>query len=141
MTSNHGLDDLFDTYRLSVLNKDVDGLMSIYSRDFVAFDMWGAWSHVGYGPWLELNREWLESLGSERVVVKFDDVAIIHGEDVSAAHATLTYTALSEQDEILRSMENRLTWIVKRTDGHWKIVHQHTSTPVEPDTLKAKLRR
>jgi ketosteroid isomerase-like protein len=141
MQSHTDLSSLFDTYKSSVLNKDGDALMSIYGHDFVAFDMWGAWCLVGDGPWREVIQKWLGSLGSGTVVIEFDDINIIPGDDVSAAHATVTYRGLSDTGEILRSMQNRLTWIAKRTDGIWKIVHQHTSAPIEPGTMIARLHR
>lgn len=131
----------FDTYKSSVLNKDVDALMSIYEHDLVAFDMWNAWSHVGDGSWRETNQNWLGSLGSETVVVEFADINIIAGDDVSAAYATVTYKAVSDTGEVLRSMQNRLTWVAKQSDGIWKIVHQHTSAPIERSTMRARLHR
>jgi uncharacterized protein (TIGR02246 family) len=141
MPSRADLNSLFDTYKSSVLNKDVDALMAIYEPDAVAFDMWGVWSHVGDKAWREVNQKWLGSLGSATVVVEFDDISIIQSDDVSAAYATVTYKSLSDTGDILRSMQNRLTWVTKRTDGMWRIVHQHTSAPIDPDTMKPKLRR
>ena len=141
MQSRGELNSLFDTYKSSVVNKDVDALMAIYGHDFVAFDLWGAWRHVGDGPWREVNQKWLGSLGSGTVEIEFDDINIIPGDDVAAAHATVTYRGLSDRGEVLRSMQNRLTWIAKRTNGIWKIVHQHTSAPIEPGTMKAKFHR
>jgi len=135
------LNSFFDIYRSAVLAKDVDAMMSIYGPDFTAFDMWGAWSLVGEAPWLEMNKDWLGSLGSESVIVEFDDITIIPGTDVAAAHATLTFKAVSDKGETLRSMQNRLTWVAKRTDGIWKIIHQHTSVPIEPAGMKPRLHR
>jgi ketosteroid isomerase-like protein len=126
---------------MSVLNKDVDGLLSLYSSDFVAFDMWGPWCHIGEVVWREMNQEWLSSLGSESVTVEFHDIRTIPGSEVAAAYATVSYKAISETGEILRSMENRLTWVAKRENGGWKIIHQHTSAPITPGTLTAVLHR
>ena len=42
----------------------------------------------------------------------------------------------------LRSMDNRITWVLrKNSEGAWKIVHEHTSAPVDFETGKATLRR
>jgi ketosteroid isomerase-like protein len=131
----------FDAYKSAVFNKDVDALMGLYDRDFVAFDMWDAWSLVGEGPWREMNQAWLTSLGSESVQVEFDDIKIFPGADLAAATATVSYTAMSQKGEALRSMQNRLTWVAKQTNGAWKIVHQHTSAPIDSATMRAKLHR
>jgi ketosteroid isomerase-like protein len=39
-------------------------------------------------------------------------------------------------------MNNRLTWALhKSADGTWKVVHEHTSSPVEMATGKVDLKR
>ena len=38
-------------------------------------------------------------------------------------------------------MQNRLTWVLKQKDGAWKIVHEHTSAPVDFETAKVILQR
>ncbi len=134
-------DSFFEAYKSSVLNKQVDRLMDLYDEDVIAYDMWGRWSYVGAGSWREMNQGWLGSLGSETVVVEFDEVSTVHDAEVAAAYATVTYKAVSEAGETLRSMQNRLTWVVKRKNGAWKIVHQHTSAPIDPDKFSPILRR
>ena len=131
----------FETYKSAVLRKDVNLLMSLYSKDFTAFDMWDLWSHVGDVAWREMNEEWLSTLGSESVVVGFYDATVIPGDDVAAAYATVSYTAVSETGETLRSMDNRLSWVAKRESGVWKIIHQHTSAPLNSGTMTAILHR
>jgi len=134
-------DSLFEAYKSSVLNKQVDKLLDLYDEDFVAFDMWGPWSYVGGDPWREMNEQWLGSLGSETVVVEFDDVSAVQGAEVAAAYATVTYKARSESGKILRSMQNRLTWVARQKNGVWKIVHQHTSAPIDPEKMSPVLHR
>ena len=98
----------------------------------------------GIGPSITKGSETRLAVGDRGKVVQqvpCRDLNIIPGDDVSAAHATVTYRARSDTGEILRSIQNRLTWIAKRTDGVWKIVHQHTSVPIEPGTMIAKLHR
>ena len=141
MQQTPDFDSFFEAYKSSVLNKQVDRLLELYDEDITAYDMWGRWSYVGAGPWREMNEGWLGSLGSETVVVEFDDVSTVHGAEVAAAYATVTYKAVSETGETLRSMQNRLTWVVKRKNGGWKIVHQHTSAPIDPDKFSPILRR
>jgi ketosteroid isomerase-like protein len=63
--------------------------------------------------------------------------------DLSVGHATLTYTALSEGGEKLRSLDNRITVALRRTgdSGRWKIFHEHTSGPIEHPSLKGIVQR
>ena len=130
----------FEVYKSSVLNKQVDKLLDLYGQDLVAFDMWGSWSYGG-NSWRDMNQQWLGSLGSESVVVEFDDIETLLGAEIAAAYATVAYKAMSETGEVLRSMQNRLTWVAKQTNGGWKIVHQHTSAPIDPGKMSPKLHR
>ena len=60
---------------------------------------------------------------------------------MGAISAFTTFAAISPDGTELRSMNNRLTWILrKEPDGAWKIVHEHTSAPVG-DEGKVQLRR
>jgi ketosteroid isomerase-like protein len=131
----------FEAYKSSVLDKQVDGLMDLYDDDLTAYDLWGRWSYLGAGPWREMNEEWLGSLGSDTVVVEFDDIKTVYGAEISAAYATVSYQARSQTGEILRSMQNRLTWVARQKNGAWKIVHQHTSAPIDPGKMSPVLHR
>jgi ketosteroid isomerase-like protein len=84
---------VFDAYKSSVLNKQVDKLLGLYDQDLVAFDMWGRWSYGG-DSWREMNQQWLGSL-----VVEFEDINTLYGAEMAAAYATVTYKAMSETGE------------------------------------------
>ena len=86
--------------------------------------------------------EWFGSLGSERVSLELQDVQIIIGDGVAVAHAFVTFKGLSAEGEALRAMNNRLTWALRKTDSDvWKVVHEHTSAPVDFETAKVILQR
>jgi ketosteroid isomerase-like protein len=85
---------------------------------------------------------WFGSLDDNEVVtVAFDDVRTQTGSDLAAVNAFTTFAALSPDGTELRSMNNRLTWVLKKDgDGSWKIAHEHTSAPAG-DEGKVQLRR
>lgn len=41
----------------------------------------------------------------------------------------------------LRSIQNRLTWVLMRREQTWRIVHEHTSAPIGIEDLNAIARR
>ena len=132
---------LLDAYRDAVHAKDVDAFVAIFADDVRVFDMWGTWSHDGIDVWREMAEGWFGSLGEERVRVEFDDVRTTVGGDVAVLSAFVTFTGLSAEGDELRSMNNRLTWGLSKTGGTWKVVHEHTSAPVEMATGKVDLER
>jgi ketosteroid isomerase-like protein len=52
-------------------------------------------------------------------------------------HAVATFRGFSAAGEELRSVDNRLTWVLRsRPDGSWRIVHEHTSVPIALETSR-----
>lgn len=128
-------------YAAAVLAKDVEALVALYDDDVHLFDMWSDWSMRGIEPWRAMVRDWFGSLGDERVVVGIDQAQATLGADLAIGHAILSYTAFAANGERLRSLNNRITLGLARRDGGWKIVHEHTSAPIEHRTAKAILQR
>ena len=117
-------------YKAAVHAKDVDAYCALFADDLHAFDMWGRWSHEGLPAWRATASDWFGSLGEDRVAVDFDEVHASTSGDMASAHAYVKFSAVSPAGATLRSMDNRLTWVLRRRDGAWKVVHQHTSAPL-----------
>jgi uncharacterized protein (TIGR02246 family) len=130
-----------EAYQAAVFAKDVDAFVALYDQDVCVFDLWGEWSYNGVEAWRALVNDWFGSLGAERVVVDMDGVQTMVAQDVAVAHAFVTYKGVSAEGEELRVMQNRLTWALKQTEGAWKIVHEHSSAPVDAETSKVILQR
>jgi uncharacterized protein (TIGR02246 family) len=136
------IEEMLEEYAESVRAKDVDRFVALFDDDVRVFDMWGRWSYDGAAAWREMATEWFGSLGSEQVAVEFEDVQTVVGDDVAVADAYVTYKGLSAEGEELRAMNNRLTWgLRRRPDGTWRVVHEHTSAPVDFETGKVQLQR
>ena len=140
MTGTDTIEELLDAYRAAVEARDVDALVGLYAGDVTVFDTW-RWSYDGGGEWRSNVAEWFGSLGDERVGVEWDDVRTVAGEDLAAVHAVITYKGIAADGRELRAMQNRLTWTLRRLDGAWRIVHEHTSAPADFATMKVSLRR
>jgi uncharacterized protein (TIGR02246 family) len=135
------LASLYQTYRNAIFRKDVDAFASIFDEKIRVFDMWEQWSYEGLDAWRELAKGWFESLGTDRDVVSFEDVQIEASDEMATLTAIVKFTAISEQGEELRYLQNRLTWVARKKKGVWKIIHQHGSSPIDPETMKVVLKR
>lgn len=131
---------MLDAYKAAVYAKDVDAFAALYDDDVHVFDLWGGWTLRGKTLWREMASEWFSSLGDERVVVNVRGAHCVIADELAAGHAILTYAAVSTDGKELRSLSNRATMTLKRIGGAWKIVHEHTSAPIDKETLKAQLR-
>lgn len=130
-----------DAYRAAIFAKDIDAFAALYDRDVCVFDLWGAWSYTSLEAWRNVVATWFDSLGTERVLVDVDRVQSIVTSDVAIVHAFVTYRGLSAEGLELRTMHNRLTWALKQNEGAWKVVHEHTSAPVDFETSMVVLQR
>jgi uncharacterized protein (TIGR02246 family) len=136
------VEEMLAAYAAAVRAKDVDAFVGLYADDVRTFDLWGVWSYDGKSALHDMVAEWFGSLPDDEVVaVKFDDVRTETGDDVGAVSAFTTFAAVSQDGTELRSMNNRLTWMLRKdADGAWKIAHEHTSAPAN-DEGKVQLRR
>ncbi len=129
------------SYQAAVLAADAEALMRLYHPDVRVFDTWGVWLYDGAPAWRGAIEGWFMSLGSEKVRVRFDEVRIHAEPPVATVSAIVTYAAESAAGEPLRSMQNRLSWVLRESGHVWRIVHEHTSAPVGFEDLKAMLTR
>jgi ketosteroid isomerase-like protein len=135
------IDEFLRAYQDAVFAKDVDAFVGLYADDVRVFDMWGVWSYDGIERWREMVKGWFESLGTESAAVEFSDVHEELAQTIAVAHAFVTYKGISAAGAELRSMQNRLTWILERHQGAWKVVHEHTSAPIDFGSAKVMLNR
>jgi uncharacterized protein (TIGR02246 family) len=137
VTHQEPIQELLDDYEAAVAAKDVDAFVALYDNDVRVFDAFGSWSHDGAGEWRRTVAEWFGSVGNDRIAVEFHEVDTIIGVGVAAAHAIVTFKGLTPDGEELRAIHNRLTWTLRQTqEGAWRIVHEHTSVPIDVETSK-----
>jgi ketosteroid isomerase-like protein len=103
--------------------------------------LWEQWTYDGLDAWREMVKGWFSSLGTDKDVVRFDDIETLAAGEIPLVSAIVRFTAVSETGEELRYLEERLTWGLRKTAGLWKIIHQHTSGPIDFKTMKVVLSR
>lgn len=133
--------ELMDRYRDTVFRKDVAAFMQLFDPAVRVFDMWERWCFEGAAEWQGMAEGWLGNLGEERVTVTFSDVQVEEDAQLAALTAYVRFAAINTQGEELRYLENRLTWVATRRADGWKIIHQHTSSPIDFASMKVKLQR
>lgn len=132
--------EALDAYRAAVLAKDVEAFVSIYADDARIFELWGTWEH-DMASWREMAKGWFAFLGDQRSVVTAHDVRAQVAGDMAWLTASLTYTAVDAAGQALRSLDNRLTWVLRQRGGRWLVVHEHTSVPLAHEDGKGIVTR
>lgn len=133
------LKTMLDAYSQAVATRDVQAFLNLYDPAVRVFDAWQTWSYDGEDAWRECIRGWFA--GIDRVDVSFEDVRLETAEDFAALTALTTYAAVGADGTRIREMQNRLTWILRSGSGRWRIVHEHTSAPIDFAHSNAILRR
>ena len=142
MTDRELIEQMLKVYADAVYAKDVDSYIGLYDEDTRVFDLWGHWLYSGSAEWRKPAQEWFGSLGTDRSSPQFHDVQIEIGDGIAGLNGFVTYKGLSEDGKQLRSMDNRITWVLRKNrDGAWKVIHEHTSAPADFETGKVTLRR
>jgi uncharacterized protein (TIGR02246 family) len=128
-------------YQAAVAARDVDALVALYDEDAEVFDAWGAWSHRGRAAWRAVARDWLAAHDDGRHVVEFEDVRTELAPGLAVVHAFVRYAWLDAAGTRRRAMDNRYGAVLRLRDGGWKVVHEHTSAPIDFETSKAIMKR
>jgi ketosteroid isomerase-like protein len=132
---------VIDVYRAAVLARDVEAFMRLYHPTVRVFDTWGVWLYPDASSWRTAVEGWFTSLGNEKVRASFSEVQITAEQPLAMVSAIVTYAAESARGEQLRSMQNRITWVLRETGHVLRIVHEHTSAPIGFEDFKAILTR
>lgn len=135
------IDDIAARYVAAVLAKDEAAFLALYDEAVVVFDMWEDWTYQGRDALAGMVRDWFGSLGEDRVGVRFEPVMSRVDGDWAVWGAIVRYAGLNAAGEELRSMENRMSWTLRRGPAGWRIVHQHSSSPADFSTMAVKLKR
>jgi len=116
--------------------KDVDAIMKVYAPGATlhVFDVAPPRQHLG---WDDYKKDWQDLFNLFPGPIKF----LLLDLQISTA-GTLAYSH-SIQDSILTNKDGtkahlvvRVTDVYRKIKGHWLIVHEHVSIPVDLETMK-----
>jgi ketosteroid isomerase-like protein len=127
------LQDYFTIYKQSAWEKDSETMIGLYDDHVVIFDMWTQGFQTGLAGWATVIKDWLGSLGEEKVNVIFEMIQIHEDGNIGFGSALITYQAISTDSIVIRSMRNRITVGFHKKKGLWKVIHQHTSAPINSE--------
>ena len=139
-TADRPVRQCLDAYQAAVLAKDVDAFVAIYAHDARIFELWGQWEH-DIASWREMAQGWFAFLGDGRSVVEAHDVYTQVSGDMALLTASLTFRGIDAAGQEQRSLDNRLSWVLRERGGRWLVVHEHTSVPLAHDGGKGIFKR
>ncbi len=116
---------------------DIDGVMSIYARELVSFDLVPPLRYVGKG---EYRKRWEETFSSFQGPIDYEmhDLDITTGDDVAFGHSLNRLSGTMNNGQ-KTDLWVRWTACFRKMNSKWLIVHTHVSVPVDLENRKAVL--
>jgi ketosteroid isomerase-like protein len=115
----------------AVRTKDVARIISHYAAEFAVFNVKPPFQIRGTEEW---RRVWETSLSHfpASFGTETRDLVITMSGGLAVAHYLSRFTGLPGEP-----MWIRITVVYKRMDGGWRIAHEHSSVPFDPETGRA----
>jgi ketosteroid isomerase-like protein len=125
---------LLDEWADAIRNKDIERLMACYASDAVAYDMMPPLEWRGADSY---RAAWDQGLGMPgSFEVELYEPVIMASEEVALAYALAHYDVRPPEGE---GFDGWFRWTAgfARVSGEWKIVHEHSSVPIEMESKTA----
>jgi ketosteroid isomerase-like protein len=134
----HTINDVLENYQRSVLEQNVDNFISMYDDNVHLFDSWSKWNIVGKTVWQTHVEDWFSVLKRDNSTlrVSYEDLTIYEADNLASIHVNIRFSEYNSNKIEFRHLTNRFTFILKKIDASWKIVHEHSSLPINPDDGK-----
>ena len=135
MSSEEQIEHLIRQQEQAVQRKDIDGAMVNYANEVVSFDVVETLQKVGLASCRKRLENWLSQF-PDAFSYEIERLSISASEDLGFCHSfNHVIGQLENGDEI--DMRWRATICLKKENGKWSIIHEHSSVPFDPKTGKA----
>ena len=124
-----------DAWAKAARAKDIDGVMSHYAPDIVAFDAIAALQFKGAEAYRK-HYEACFAMCSGPTTFEIHDLDITAQDDLAFGHY-LFHCGGTGPDGKEHSGWMRVTVCFRKSNGEWLIVHEHFSAPFDPQSGKA----
>lgn len=130
--------ELLENYQTAVLEQNVDNFISMYDTNVHIFDSWSKWNIIGKEVWRTHVEDWFAVLKRDNSTLRvlYEDMVIYEVSDLATVHTNVRFSEYNSNKIEFRHLTNRFTFILKKIDLEWKIVHEHSSLPINPDDGK-----
>ena len=129
------IQDCLDHYAASVLNQNIHQFMSLYDDSVHIFDSWNVWEIKSKSEWRKIIENWFNGLKNDSSTLKvtFNDTSIFENSDIAFIHTSIRFSEFNTLNAEFRHVTNRFTFGLKRINDEWRIVHEHSSLPIDSE--------
>jgi uncharacterized protein (TIGR02246 family) len=138
-TVQSSVQSVFDRYTAAVQASDADSLLALYADDVHVYDLMAPFERHGKESGREMIAAWLGNK-EEKQSCTIEDLHVDESGDLAVARASVRYE-VNMPDGTHHGMWNRATWALRRIEGEWKIVMEHTSVPLGAEDMQPVFER
>jgi len=130
---------LLDRWAKAFRAKDLNGIMSIYEpgQALVSYDIVPPLQYTGFEAYKQDYPEFLDQFQGP-IDIEYRDLKIIASDTVAFSRGLERMTGTLKNGQKFDAWM-RFTEGYHKTNGHWLVIHDHISVPVDLDTGKAAL--
>jgi len=130
---------LLDRWAKAFHAKDLNGIMSIYEpgQALVSYDIIPPLQYTGFEAYKKDYQEFLDQFQGP-IDIEYRDLNIIASDTVAFSRGLERMTGTLKNGQKFDAWV-RFTEGYRKTNGHWLVIHDHISVPVDLDTGKAAL--
>jgi ketosteroid isomerase-like protein len=131
------IEALVDAIVTGFSGRDLDKIMSAYApgNELVVFDASPPLEYVGWDAVKRLNEKWLAEF-TGKIEGSYSEFHVTISHDLAYGHNIQTWN-FTRPDGSMFSFIERVTDGYRKINGHWLVVHEHASLPVDLGTGKA----
>ncbi len=128
--------ELIDSWLKAVQAKDIDGIVFHYAPDILAFDAISQLQFKGVDAYRNHWEACLSMCSAGEMVFEIDDLKIVAADDIAFSHC-LNWCGVKDENGKENACWMRMTACYRKTNGKWKVVHEHFSVPFDVESGKA----
>jgi uncharacterized protein (TIGR02246 family) len=134
METEARLRESIDAWAKAVRNRDLPAILAHYAPDVVAFDAVGPLRFVGRESYADHWRGCMTMCPGEMIFELRDVQVVVAGDHAYACWLCRCGTTDGKEEQCAWM---RATAVWRRSEEGWRIVHEHSSAPFNPETGKA----
>lgn len=121
-------ESLIQRYTRAATDLNRDALIGLYAPDMRIFDLMAPWQNRGTDEWTQRIDHWFSGVGTDPDI-SASDVEVTTTEGMAVLSMNMGYYHTNQEGN-REGMTNRLTWVAVPDGDDWKIIHEHTSIPL-----------
>lgn len=93
------------------------------------------WEIKSKSEWRKIIENWFNGLKNDSSTLKvtFNNYSIFENSDIAFIHTSIRFSEFNTLNAEFRHVTNRFTFGLKRINDEWRIVHEHSSLPIDSE--------